>query len=110
MNRDHAFRERQSLALNSAVAQRLAAEPRAVIERARGTLARWKSMPGVWCGDLGKWEAILDQADFASVCDQVRQMLTGTDEMAVRLRQSSPFSVQLAPRERWKILRDTTAA
>ena len=110
MKRDHAFRERQSLALNSAVAQRLNHQPDAVIERARATLARWKSLPGVWCGDLDKWEAILGQSNLDVVCDQVRRMLTGMDATAIRLRQSSPFSVQLAPRERWKILRETTTA
>lgn len=52
MKRDHAFRERQSLALNSAVAQRLSSDPQPVLERARSTLTRWKSMPGVWCVDL----------------------------------------------------------
>ncbi len=110
MKRDHAFRERQSLALNSAVAQRLASEPDAVIERARSTLARWKSLPGVWCVDLGKWEAILAQPDSDAVRSEVQHLLTGDSEMAVRLRQSSPFSVQLSPQERWRILRETTAA
>ncbi len=104
--RNHAFRERQSLALNSAVAARLVEHPKEVLERARNTLARWKSLPGVWCVDLGKWEAILANSDAAAVAG----ILTGSDEMAVRLRQSSPFSVQLTPQERWKILRETTSA
>ena len=104
--RNHAFRERQSLALNSAVAARLADDPSTVMGRARDTLARWKSIPGSWCIDLGKWEEILVSNDAAEVI----RILTGTDEMSVRLRQSSPFSVQLSPQERWKILRETTSA
>ena len=104
--RNHAFRERQSLALNSAVAARMAQRPVEVLERARNTLARWKSLPGVWCVDLGKWEAILADGDAAKVAS----ILTGCDDMSVRLRQSSPFSVQLSPQERWKILRETTPA
>ena len=81
MKRDHAFRERQSLALNSAVAQRLASEPDAVIEHARSTLARWKSLPGVWCVDLGKWEAILAQTDSNAVRSEVQHLLTGDSEL-----------------------------
>ncbi|OGA02989.1 MAG: hypothetical protein A3H35_20840 [Betaproteobacteria bacterium RIFCSPLOWO2_02_FULL_62_17] len=106
MKHDHAFRERQSLALNGAVARRLSSDPRLVLERARRTLARWKSMPGVWCIDLATWERILDIADVA----EVHRLLTGTDEFAIRLRQSSPFSVQLSPRERWRILRESPPA
>ena len=104
--RNHAFRERQSLALNSAVAARLAEHPNEVLERASKTVARWKSLPGVWCVDLGKWEEILAGGDAAKIA----RILTGSDEFSVRLRQSSPFSVQLSPQERWKILRETTPA
>jgi hypothetical protein len=61
--RNHAFRERQSLVLNSAIAERLRASTQDVIERARGTLARWKGMAGLWRVDLGKWEEILVTGD-----------------------------------------------
>ena len=84
----------------------MADDPVAVMGRARDTLARWKSIPGSWCVDLGKWEDILASDDAARVI----HILTGSDEMSVRLRQSSPFSVQLSPQERWKILRETTPA
>ena len=104
--RNHAFRERQSLALNSAVAARLADHPDEVLERASKTVARGKSLPGVWCVDLGKWEQFLASGDAA----EIARILTGSDELSVRLRQSSPFSVQLSPQERWKILRETTPA
>ena len=104
--RDHRFRELQSLALNRAVAARLDANPGAVMTRARATLARWHSIPGVWCVDLEEWSRVLDSADL----DEVRSLLVGESERAIRLRQSSPFSVQLSPAERWGILRDTRAA
>ena len=104
--RDHRFRELQSLALNRAVAARLDVNPGAVIARAKATLARWRSIPGVWCVDLDEWSRVLDIADL----DEVRALLAGESERAVRLRQSSPFSVQLSPAERWGTLRDTRAA
>ena len=104
--RNHAFRERQSLALNSAVAERLRVMPAEVIGRARATLARWKGMPGVWCVDLGKWEEILAAGD----PDEIYRILTGAGELSIRLRQSSPFSVQLDPRERLRILRESASA
>lgn len=104
--RDHQFRERQSLALNRAVASRLDVEPAAVIARARATLARWRAIPGVWCVDLQEWSRVLDGADLG----EVRAILSDDSERAIRLRQSSPFSVQLSPVERWKILRDTRSA
>ena len=103
--RDHAFRERQSLALNSAVAARLRVTPDDVIARARATLARWKSIPGVWCVDLGKWEKVLDAGDPI----EIHRILTGGDEMSIRLRQSSPFSVQLDPKERVRIIHESSA-
>ena len=104
--RNHAFRERQSLALNSAIAERLRISPDEVIGRARATLARWKGMPGVWCVDLGKWEKIL--ADGSP--NEIYAMLTGGGELSIRLRQSSPFSVQLDPKERVRILRESASA
>jgi len=103
--RNHAFRERQSLALNSAVAARLRVTPDSVIGRARETLARWKSIPGVWCVDLGTWEKILQAGD----PDEIHRILTDGDEMSIRLRQSSPFSVQLDPRERVRIIHESSA-
>jgi len=103
--RDHAFRERQSLALNSAVAARLRVAPDDVIGRARATLARWKSIPGVWCVDLGAWEKILEAGDPV----EIHRILTAGDKMSIRLRQSSPFSVQLDSRERVRILHESSA-
>lgn len=104
--RNHAFRERQSLALNSAIAERLAAQPAHVMARAAQTLARWKTIPGAWCVDLAKWEEIVSRADAA----EIHRLLTGPDENCIRLRQSSPFSVQLDPKARLKILRESSAA
>ncbi len=104
--RNHAFRERQSLALNSAVAARLSTQPAPVMERAAQTLARWKLIPGTWCIDLAKWEEIVARADVS----EIHRLLTGADETSIRLRQSSPFSVQLEPKQRLKILRESFAA
>ncbi len=104
--RNHAFRERQSLALNSAIAERLLITPDEVIGRARATLASWKGMPGVWCVDLGKWEKFLADGD----PNEIHAILTGVDEMSIRLRQSSPFSVQLDPKERVRIFRESASA
>ena len=104
--RNHAFRERQSLALNCAIAERLLITPEEVIGRARATVARWKGLPGVWCVDLGKWERILADGN----PNEIHAILTGGGELSIRLRQSSPFSVQLDPKERVRILRESASA
>jgi len=104
--RDHAFRERQSLALNSAVAARLEIAPQKVISRAKSTISRWKAIPGVWCKDLADWEVIIDRGDQ----DEIFKILTGSSQRCIQLRQSSPFSVQLSPKERVRIIHETTSA
>ena len=99
MNR-HRLIDERSLAFGRAIAARLAQRPE-LIERARATLVRWLATcsPGARPA-LEEWLAVLD-----GPADEVFALLTGTDERAVRLRQSNPFAGVLPPPERTAILR-----
>lgn len=99
--KDHRLIDRRSLALDALTAQKIAVDP-ALVERAQATLARWLQTcsPGAEPA-LREWEAIL-----AGPRDELLALLAGTDERAVRLRQSSPFAGALSVRERTAIFRE----
>lgn len=94
--------ERRSIRLHRAVARRLLASPDAVVARARQNLAvmRRANDDGSADGWLDEWERLLDGA----VID-VAAVLVSTDERARDLRQVTPFSGVLTPRERWALCR-----
>jgi len=102
--KSHASIDRRSLALGQAVAARLRDDP-ALIQRGRATLARWLTTcsPQVRPALL-EWEAALQPP-----VSHVLELLTGTSERAVRLRQSNPFAGVLSPRERTAILKEHAA-
>src|SRR5947209_5448997 len=99
----HAFLDEFALAYHRAVAERLRAEPEAVLERARQNLNRW--MEGDMFGpgertSLEEWRGILGEADV----DHLIEIITDSSEEGQRLRSSSPFVGALSPEERLEIL------
>jgi hypothetical protein len=99
----HAFLDEFALAYHRAGAERLRAEPEAVLERARRTLDRWAEGdafgPGEWAS-LEEWRGILGEADV----ERLIRIMTDTSDEGQRLRSSSPFVGTLSPEERLEIL------
>jgi hypothetical protein len=97
--KSHELIDQRSLAFGQAIAARLEKNPE-LIDQARATLQRWlgTSSPGVQ-KTLQEWMAAFDAGPTSVV-----SLLTGTDERAVRLRQSSPFAGLLPDEERNAIL------
>ncbi len=87
----HASVDKSSLAPGEAVARRLRDDP-SLIVRARATVVRWlgSSSPRVRPALL-EWEAVLQRS-----VEEAPDVLTNTDERAIRLRQSNPFAGGLA--------------
>lgn len=99
----HAFLDEFALAYHRAVAERLRAEPEAVLERARRTLSRWAEGDAFGAGErasLEEWQVILGVADV----DRLIEIMTDTSDEGQRLRSSSPFVGVLSPEERLEIL------
>ena len=99
----YAFLDEFALAYHRAVAERVRAEPEAVIERARQTLHRWLEgdafVPGEQAS-LEEWLEILGEADV----DRLIETMTEASDEGQRLRSSSPFVGALSPEERLGIL------
>ena len=92
----HAQIEERSILLHRAIAQRVSENP-ALLEVARANLRRWIGQQGerlYWT----EWEKILEDP-----MEELLAFMVSPSERARRLRQSSPFSGILTPRERWKI-------
>jgi hypothetical protein len=99
----HAFLDEFALAYHRAVAERLRAEPEAVLERARRNLDRWMEGDAFGPGErssLEEWQEILGQTDV----DHLIEIITDTSDYGQRLRSSSPFVGALSPQERLEIL------
>lgn len=98
---DHRHIDERSLAFGRAIAARLRARPE-LLARARATVARWKVTASPRSNaDLQAWlEALEDGSP-----EGVIALLTGSDERAIRMRQSNPFAGVLSPRERTEILK-----
>ena len=99
----HAFLDEFALAYHRAVAERLRAEPEAVLERARRNLHRWAEGDAFGPGErasLEEWRLILGEADV----DRLIEIMTDTSDEGQRLRSSSPFVGALSPEERLEIL------
>jgi hypothetical protein len=96
---DHRVVDARSFAFDRALAARLRDEP-ALIEKARENLDRWllSCSPAVRPA-LEEWREILDGPR-----SELFDLLGGTDERAVRLRQSTPFAGILSAAERTEIL------
>jgi hypothetical protein len=99
----HAFLDEFALAYHRVVAERLRAEPEAVLERARQNLNRWVEGDAFGAGEqasLEEWREILDDADVVRLIE----IMTDTSDDGQRLRSSSPFVGALSPEERLEIL------
>jgi len=97
----HRLAQERSVAYHSAIAERLWVEPE-VLENARQRVRSWLAREGGATFYARKWAEVL-AGDPASVA----AFLVERSELAVELRQSSPFAGALTPRERWKIWRET---
>jgi hypothetical protein len=98
---DHKRLEDRSLALHREIAERLEQNPE-LIEIAKANLERWAARDGdlpVW----REWREILNKPLALIIA-----ILRSDDETSKRLRQSSPFSGILSPRERWNIYESFT--
>lgn len=99
---DHKRIEERSLALHKEIASRILKDPRlleiprANLRKLEELLSREARRPPGW---LLEWKRILEEM----APDELAAFLVSPDEKATRLRQSSPFSGILTPRERWKI-------
>lgn len=97
--RTHQGIEARSLALHRLVAEKIRLEP-ALFERAKATLARWRSTV---CANsqpyLVEWERLMDQGIEACLAVVVED-----SERAAALRQSSPFTGILTDQERHAFL------
>lgn len=98
--KDHRNIDERSWVLACLVAERVKADP-SILPRARANLDRWlrTSSPGVR-PVLMEWKSLLEGPH-----DELLQVLTGRDERATRLRQSSPFAGVLTATERNEVLR-----
>jgi hypothetical protein len=99
----HSFLDEFALAYHHAVAERLRAEPEAVLERARRNLNRWMEGDAFGAGErasLEEWREMLGEPDV----DRLIEIITDASDEGQRLRSSSPFVGALSPEERLEIL------
>jgi hypothetical protein len=89
----------RSLALHTAVAERLRADP-AVLDRARAKLEEWLARGGRSTSLLIRWRMVLARSP-----EEVASVLTDPSEDAAWLRSASPFAGVLDPATRMAILR-----
>jgi transcriptional regulator with XRE-family HTH domain len=92
--------ERRSLFLHAEIARRLAENPEAVLERARGNLARMaRAHPGT-APLLEEWKVILERP-----LEHLVPVLVDPAPHARELRQVTPFAGVLSARERAAVYR-----
>jgi len=89
----HARVEARSLAMHGAIAEKLRKNPR-LLKAARENIRRWRRQ-GVDVTAFAEWEAILERG-----VEETARVLTDPSEGATRLRQSTPFTGVLTPKER----------
>lgn len=100
----HAVAEEASLALHSAIAERIRSDP-ALIAQAQRRVEEWLSRGAVAATYAHAWREILAQPP-----EDVARFLEDSGERARQLRQTSPFAGALDPRTRWAIWRRTRSA
>ena len=98
---DHRLRFETSLALHTAVAQKVQSHPE-ILARARSKVQAWLERGGSSAPLLGRWRDVLD-----GPLEDVIALMTERSEEAAWLRKASPFAGALEPRERERILRET---
>lgn len=98
MKTSHQLHESRSLRMHRMVAERFRQEPAEVIQFGLQNLERWRQQ-GLDCDDFKVWTNLL----FAPPTGLI-EALTSASEMAVRLRQSSPFAGLIPEETRRHIL------
>ena len=99
----HAEAEQRSIALHRAVAERLRADP-SLLDRARARVESWSADGTVHVHYVNAWRDVLSRP-----FDDVLAFIVSDGERACELRQVSPFAGILAPRDRWRILREAAS-
>lgn len=97
----HRLNEERSIEYHRLIAERLLRDTE-ILEMARRRVAEWLAARETAPFYARKWAEIL-AADAASVA----AFLVDRSELAVELRQSTPFAGALTPQERWRIWRET---
>jgi hypothetical protein len=94
----HRVIEARSLAMHCLIARKIAADP-ALLDVARRNVAAWRARYGSSRPRaLEEWREILRRP-----WPDIAKLITGLDETAARLRQSSPFAGILTPAERHRV-------
>jgi excisionase family DNA binding protein len=94
--------QERSLWLHRAVAGRLVEQPAAILELARQNAMRLlgqQARSGMTAHWLQQWLRVLD-----SGVDEVAEVLTSHSQLALELRQNSPFAGALPPETRSRVL------
>ncbi|MCU0777978.1 MAG: hypothetical protein MUF86_09985 [Akkermansiaceae bacterium] len=98
MKSRHQIHEMRSLHMHRLVEKLYRETPAEVIRFGLENLKRWQHN-GVDCDDFGIWEEILRLAP-----QRLPEILSGSSEEAIRLRQSSPFAGLVPEESRQQIL------
>jgi hypothetical protein len=94
----HRIIEARSLAMHCLIARKIEADRR-LLRTARRNLEKWIARYGEGTPRaLEEWREILDRP-----WPEIAALIIGTDESAVRLRQSSPFAGALTAAERRRV-------
>jgi len=99
----HRLAEERSIGYHSVIAERLRENPQ-VLENARRRVDTWLASRPTPPFYARKWAEIL-----AGDVSSIAAFLTDRSELAIELRQSTPFAGALTPQERWRIWRETRA-
>lgn len=98
---DHRLAEERSLALHREVARRLREDP-ALLAHARGNVERWRAQGTMAPAYAEEWRRVLDGS-----LDALLALLVDEGEPARALRQNSPFTFVVSPRDRRTIWRES---
>lgn len=97
----HRLSEERSLAYHRLIAERLLQQPE-ILEKARRRVQGWLEAGEAAPFYARKWAEVL-----AGEPSFIAAFLVERSELAVELRQSTPFAGALRPQERWQIFRET---
>ena len=100
----HRLIEERSLRLHRAVAEKLESDVE-VLAKARERVERWLLDGSVHPRYAEAWRRLLSLGP-----EEISARMTDPGETMCALRQCSPFAGALAPRERWRILRQAREA
>ena len=98
---DHNRIDARSLVMHRVIAKKLMQNPE-LLQKAKDNIKRWR-MQGVEVSAFKEWENIID-----SGLNNVIRIITANTEESARLRQSTPFTGILTPKERKDIYESFT--